>query len=57
VRVTTAAGRFTGCLKVKDVAPRDHLTETKYYCPGAGLVRESAKGTRVDLVRLTRVAT
>jgi hypothetical protein len=55
LRVTTAAGRFSGCMKVRDVAPLDHLTQTKYYCRGAGLVREAAKGTRIDLVRVTRV--
>jgi hypothetical protein len=54
LRVTTAAGRFSGCLKVRDFAPLDHLTEIKYYCRGVGLVRESAKGTRIDLARFTR---
>jgi hypothetical protein len=56
LRVRTPAGRFSGCLKARDFSPLDHLTEIKYYCRGAGLVRETAKGTRIDLVRLRPAA-
>ena len=51
LKVTTAAGTFTDCIKTEDYAPLDKATEHKYYCPGVGLVREEAgSGTRVDLV-------
>jgi hypothetical protein len=51
LEVTTPAGRFTNCIKTKDVAPLQKTTEFKYYCPGVGLVREEAEGGRVDLIR------
>lgn len=38
--LTTPAGSFTGCIKTEDINPLDGLTEHKYYCPGAGFVRE-----------------
>jgi hypothetical protein len=49
-RVTTPAGRFSGCVKTKDDAPLDNLTEFKFYCPGVGLVREITQSGRSDLV-------
>lgn len=51
VSVTTKAGEFSDCIKTKDFAPLDDVTELKYYCPGVGLVREEPPGGRLDLVR------
>ena len=49
--VTTPAGRFNDCIKTRDFAPLDKLTEFKYYCAGVGLVREQFPVGRLDLVR------
>jgi hypothetical protein len=49
-RITTPAGRFSGCVKTRDEAPLDNLTEFKFYCPGVGLVREITQAGRSDLV-------
>ena len=49
--VRTPAGRFSDCMKTKDVAPLDGATEFKYYCPGVGLVREETPGGKLELVR------
>jgi hypothetical protein len=38
--VTTPAGRFTGCIRVKDYAPLTKTEEFKFYCPKVGIVRE-----------------
>ena len=48
--VTTPAGTFADCIKTKDFAPLDKVTEFKYYCPGIGLVREEPPRGRLDLV-------
>jgi hypothetical protein len=53
-RVTTPAGTFDDCIKTKDVAPLDNLTEFKFYCPGVGLVREDKQYGRSDLVSYRR---
>jgi hypothetical protein len=53
-RVTTPAGTFDDCIKTKDVAPLDNLTEFKYYCPRVGLVREDKQYGRSDLVSYRR---
>ena len=50
LKVTTPAGTFSKCIKTKDVAPLDNVTEFKYYCPGAGLVREDVPQGRLQLV-------
>src|SRR5215210_333258 len=47
LEVTTPAGTFSKCIKTKDVAPLDDVTEFKYYCPGAELVREDVPQGRV----------
>jgi hypothetical protein len=52
--VTTPAGRFTDCIKTKDYAPLDKVTEFKYYCRGVGLVREDLEDGRVVLVSYRR---
>jgi hypothetical protein len=49
-RVTTPAGRFSGCIKTRDEAPLDRLVEFKFYCPGVGVVREVGQTGRSDLV-------
>lgn len=51
LKVTTPAGEFSGCVKTRDVAPLDKITEFKYRCPGVGLVREDQEGGRLVLVR------
>jgi hypothetical protein len=51
LRVTTPAGTFRNCIKTRDVAPLDNVTEFKYYCRGVGLVREDPPGGRLELVR------
>jgi hypothetical protein len=53
VEVTTPAGTFTDCIKTKDFAPLDNITEFKHYCPGVGLVREETPetGAMLELVR------
>jgi hypothetical protein len=51
--VKTPAGAFHGCIKTKDFAPIDKLTEFKFYCPDVGLVREQGSGLLSDLVRYT----
>jgi hypothetical protein len=43
------AGRFTDCIRTKDVAPLDDVTEFKFYCAGVGLIREDPPGGRVEL--------
>lgn len=48
--VTTPAGSFAGCLKTEDVNPLDDTTESKFYCPDIGLVREEFPGGHLDLV-------
>jgi hypothetical protein len=49
--VTTPAGSFDDCIKTKDFAPLDKLTEFKFYCAAVGLVREQFPAGRLDLVR------
>jgi hypothetical protein len=51
IRVRTPAGSFEECIKTKDFAPLDKLTEFKFYCSGVGLVREQPEDGRVDLLR------
>ena len=48
--VTTPAGDFSGCLKTEDFSPLDNVTESKYYCPSVGLVREEPPGGHLDLI-------
>jgi hypothetical protein len=54
LRVRTPAGKYSGCIKTKDFAPLDGVTELKYYCPGVGLVREDPPGGRIELVRVRK---
>src|SRR5215211_3710150 len=50
LEVTTPAGTFSDCIKTRDFAPLDNVTEFKYYCPDVGLVREEPPDGRIDLV-------
>jgi hypothetical protein len=50
LEVRTPQGTFSDCIKTKDVAPLDRVTEFKHYCPGVGLVREEGVGERLELV-------
>jgi hypothetical protein len=38
--VTTPAGKFERCFKVKETTPLESGTEYKYYAPGVGLVQD-----------------
>jgi hypothetical protein len=50
--VTTPAGRFTGCIRVKDYAPLTKTEGFKFYCPKLGIVREEEPPNATsDLVR------
>ena len=51
VEVASPAGKFSGCIRTKDVAPLDNVTEFKLYCPDVGLVREELTDGRVELLR------
>lgn len=48
--VTTEAGSFEGCIKTEDLDPLGDVTESKYYCPGVGLVREEPEEGFLDLI-------
>jgi hypothetical protein len=48
--VTTKAGKFTGCLRVKDFAPLSKTEEFKFYCPKVSIVREEQPNGTSDLV-------
>jgi hypothetical protein len=51
LEVKTPAGTFSDCIKTRDLAPLDDVTEFKYYCPRVGLVREDPPGGRLELER------
>ena len=48
--VTVPAGTFEGCIKTKDENPLDNATETKFFCPGVGFVREEFEEGDLSLV-------
>jgi hypothetical protein len=53
--VTVPHGALTGCIKTDDwngLEPDEK--ETKFYCPGLGVVLEMADDERVELLRVTR---
>jgi hypothetical protein len=52
VKVKTPIGTFTGCIQTEDFNPLDGAVENKYYCPGVGLVRETAQHVLVELTEL-----
>jgi hypothetical protein len=49
--LTTPAGTFTGCIRVKDFAPLSKTEEFKFYCPKVGIAREEEPNASSDLVR------
>lgn len=49
--LTTPAGRFTGCLRVRDYAPLTKAEGIKFYCPKVGIAREEEGDATSDLVR------
>ena len=51
LEVKTPVGTFSDCIKTRDFAPLDDVTEFKYYCPRVGLVREEPPDGRLELVR------
>ncbi len=50
LEVTTPAGAFAGCIQTEDYDPIGDVTESKYYCPAVGLVREESEDLRLELV-------
>jgi hypothetical protein len=50
--VTVEAGRFEGCIKVKEL-DFDGETEKKYYAPGVGVIKAKADGEKLELVAMT----
>jgi hypothetical protein len=48
--VETPAGSFSGCIKTEDSDPISGHTETKFYCPDVGLVREESGSDFNELV-------
>jgi hypothetical protein len=52
VNATVPAGTFENCIKTRDFAPLDNVTEFKFYCEGVGLVSEEkpAGGGGIELV-------
>lgn len=54
--VTVPAGTFNGCIKTEDENPLDGLVENKWYCPGAGFVREATEDVLLELVSVESAA-
>jgi hypothetical protein len=55
--LTVPAGSYTNCIKTEDVNPLDPAAhvENKWYCTGAGFVRETAPdGTVLELTSITK---
>lgn len=48
--VTVPGGTFEDCIKTKDENPLDNATETKFFCPGVGFVREEFEEGDLSLV-------
>lgn len=48
--VSTSAGNFHGCIKTEDTSPLDPgVIDTKFYCPGVGLVRDESPDGFIEL--------
>ena len=54
--VETPAETDAGCIKTEDYSPIDKVTESKFYCPDVGLVREEFPGGFLDLVSMEPAA-
>jgi hypothetical protein len=52
--ITTPAGTFGECMKVRDYAVIDKVSETKYYCAGIGLVRDDERHATSSLTKYER---
>jgi hypothetical protein len=50
LEVRTPLRTFSECIKTKDFAPLDNVTEFKHYCSGIGLVGEEGVGKRLEPV-------
>jgi hypothetical protein len=49
--VSVPAGAYSGCLKTRDFTPLEPgISETKWHCPGVGMVREEGDGSLNQLV-------
>lgn len=48
--VTVPGGTFEDCIKTKDENPLDNATETKFFCPGVGFVREEFEEGDLSMV-------
>ena len=52
--IRTPAGRFTDCVVMEDTSPLDPgVVDTKWYCPGIGLVRDEGADGFIELVSYT----
>jgi hypothetical protein len=48
-KVTTPAGKFTGCIEVHEFSPATGEKETKWYAPGVGVVATKTAGEQTKL--------
>ncbi len=48
-KVTTPAGKFTGCIEVREFSPATGEKETKWYAPGVGVVATKTAGEQTKL--------
>jgi len=55
--VIVPAGEFTDCIKTVDINPLEVTSEWKWYCPGAGVVREENADGVTELVSISSSAT
>ncbi|MCI0747297.1 MAG: hypothetical protein L0Y58_17975 [Verrucomicrobia subdivision 3 bacterium] len=53
VTVKTSAGTFEDCIEVEESSRLSSGTETKWYAPGVGVVREKAPGQSLKLISST----
>jgi hypothetical protein len=57
VTETVRAGTFSGCIRTREMSVIDRSSEEfKTYCPGIGLVLETAGTERIELISYTGVA-
>jgi hypothetical protein len=55
--VAVPAGTYEGCLKTKDFSPLEPgIEESKWYCPGVGMVKEEGDGSVNELVSVAAPA-
>jgi hypothetical protein len=51
--VTVEAGRFDDTIQILETSRLDPGTETKWYAPGVGVVKSTAKGEKLELISST----